>query len=316
MPSPLLIPGIQAGTELIGQGINAVSQSSMNRKMRAHAWKMYDRQRRDALADWIMQNEYNSPTAQMQRLREAGLNPALVYKNGADNTAGVVRSSDAPAWNPKPPQFDLGGAFSSGLGAYYDTQIKQAQADNLKAQNTVLVQDALLRAAQVLNTTATTEKTKVDTATGQFDLSLKSDLREISMDAARQSVEKMKADTKYTLDENERKAAMQAPNLQKAVEEILMLRAQRVNTVMEREAIEERIHNLRKDEELKHLDIELRKLGIGPNDKLWERVLGRIVNASGVSINMEEIKKDVMSFLIDWGILPGTRSPLQRKFGR
>lgn len=41
------------------------------------------------------QNEYNSPTAQMQRLQEAGLNPNLVY--GSSAPAGVSGNAAAPA---------------------------------------------------------------------------------------------------------------------------------------------------------------------------------------------------------------------------
>ena len=54
---------------------------------------MYDRQRADALADWNMQNQYNSPAEQMKRYKEAGLSPHLIY--GQTHTASPVRSTDA-----------------------------------------------------------------------------------------------------------------------------------------------------------------------------------------------------------------------------
>ena len=45
---------------------------------------------------WNMQNQYNSPTAQMSRLRQAGLNPNLVYGSGVTgNSAG-----SAPQYQP------------------------------------------------------------------------------------------------------------------------------------------------------------------------------------------------------------------------
>lgn len=43
---------------------------------------------------WNLQNEYNSPSAQMERLRAAGLNPALVYGNGSALTP--ASSMNAP----------------------------------------------------------------------------------------------------------------------------------------------------------------------------------------------------------------------------
>lgn len=48
-----------------------------------------------ALKDWQMQNAYNSPIQQMQRYKEAGLNPNLIYKQ--TNEAGAVRTTDAIA---------------------------------------------------------------------------------------------------------------------------------------------------------------------------------------------------------------------------
>lgn len=43
-----------------------------------------------------MQNAYNDPSAQMERLKNAGLNPNLVYGNGADAQAGPIATHSAP----------------------------------------------------------------------------------------------------------------------------------------------------------------------------------------------------------------------------
>ncbi|UPW40790.1 DNA pilot protein [Sigmofec virus UA08Rod_6926] len=47
---------------------------------------------------WRMNNEYNTPSAQMARLRAAGLNPNLVYGNGSvvGNTSGSAPEFKAP----------------------------------------------------------------------------------------------------------------------------------------------------------------------------------------------------------------------------
>ena len=39
---------------------------------------------------WNMQNAYNTPKAQMQRLKDAGLNPALMYGQGNVGNAGQL----------------------------------------------------------------------------------------------------------------------------------------------------------------------------------------------------------------------------------
>lgn len=54
---------------------------------------------------WEMQNKYNTPKQQMQRLKDAGLNPALIYGSGQTNTgvAGSVAPSKPAPYNVKDP---------------------------------------------------------------------------------------------------------------------------------------------------------------------------------------------------------------------
>ena len=73
MPLPAIVTAgiISAGTQLAAQGGNAIAQGAANRKSRKFTREMYDRQRSDALSDWAMMNDYNHPSAQMARLRQA-----------------------------------------------------------------------------------------------------------------------------------------------------------------------------------------------------------------------------------------------------
>ena len=53
-----------------------------------------------SLKMWNLQNEYNSPTQQMARIRAAGLNPNLVYGNGvAGNSAGSTPQYEPAKFN-------------------------------------------------------------------------------------------------------------------------------------------------------------------------------------------------------------------------
>ena len=81
---------------IIGGGstlVNAASSLFTNSANKKNALEFYNRQRTDALADWNMQNQYNSPKSQMARYKEAGLSPHLIY--GQQTTAPSVRSSSA-----------------------------------------------------------------------------------------------------------------------------------------------------------------------------------------------------------------------------
>lgn len=62
------------------------------------------------LEAWNMENEYNSPSAQMQRYQDAGLNPNLIY--GQSNTAGSIGNYQLDT--PDAPYADPDGAYSTG----------------------------------------------------------------------------------------------------------------------------------------------------------------------------------------------------------
>lgn len=262
IPAAVLIP---AAADVLSQGLNAFSQGKMNRKTRRWNEKMYAKQRADALADFYMQNEYNSPTSQMARLREAGLNPNLVYGDGnAIVNSANVRSSDTGQWNPRPPQFDLGRAGSMGLASYYDTQIKQATLDNLKEQNTVIKQEGFLKAAETANLGQ-------QTATGAYNLEFEQSLRDINAQARKLALDKTTVEMDVLLDRNHREAAMQAVTIQQAVKNMLKVDADIAKTYAERKHILQQIENLQQDFRIKKLDEELSKAGISRSDPFWLR---------------------------------------------
>lgn len=109
---------------VLGNIFNASSQNKQNQASQAFSREMYGKQRADALSDWNMQNAYNDPSAQMQRLSSAGLNPNLVYGNGADaQSSSSVRSSNVESPTFKAPQVDVGGVVQSAM------MTKQLQAN-------------------------------------------------------------------------------------------------------------------------------------------------------------------------------------------
>lgn len=96
--------------------------------------------RKNALADWNRQNAYNNPKQQMQRYKEAGLNPNLIYTQ--QNNAQPVRSTDYVA--PQAPDFQ-GVLAKSNQIKLQDQQLKNLalQNDAIKAQINKTNADAL-----------------------------------------------------------------------------------------------------------------------------------------------------------------------------
>lgn len=103
---------------------NITSSFINNAINRSENKKAYERN----LAMWNMENEYNHPVQQMARLREAGLNPNLVYGSGATTLAASTKSAQ-PA-NVSFPQLDA----LQMMNAYQDLKQKDAMTENIKAQ--------------------------------------------------------------------------------------------------------------------------------------------------------------------------------------
>lgn len=294
---PFIPAAITAGSNIIGNLLGAGAQNKANRDQRNFTLQMYNQQRQDSLADWNRQNEYNSPTSQMARLRTAGLNENLVYGNGqAVQAAGPVRSSDSGSYRPEAFRPDF-SSIGPGFSSVYDLQLKEAQTDNLKAQNTVLLNDAILKAAQIAETNARTAKTTVDTQTGSFSLGQSQRLADISADAAAANLRKLQVDTGIALDTNERQKALTSSTLAQAAESILKSRSDRATSIHQRNLIDAQIQSVLRDPNLKDLDIDLKKLGISPNDPVVLRVLGRVLSNPNVQKTAKSLYENLRVYL-------------------
>jgi hypothetical protein len=129
MPTPFA-----AFLPLIAQGVSSAAQIFTNQQNKKTALQMYDMQRTDALADWNRQNQYNSPAAQMQRFKDAGLSPHLIY--GQTNTAPPVRSSSVDTPKAQAPQIDPNAANVPFLAL--QLQAQEQNIKNMQAQEKLI----------------------------------------------------------------------------------------------------------------------------------------------------------------------------------
>lgn len=258
---------------IIGNVVDSAMQAGQNRKNRAFAEHMHNTQRQEALADWNMQNQYNHPSSQMTRLREAGLNPNLVYGNGAVTPSAQMKSSEYSQPQQLAPKIDIGGALTTGLLASQDLKMKQAQVDNLRTQNTVLVQEALLKAAQIGQTDASTKKIDQETHRGQFDLEYLAGIKEMSIDALATHIGKMKIESAATAHEDARKTDMQSFTIDKILQDIASSKIANARTQAERQKILQEIQNLKQENRLKQFDEEMQKNNIPRNSPAWWKAL-------------------------------------------
>ena len=86
------------------------------------------RQRAWNEAMWNKQNQYNLPANQMQRYRDAGLNPNLIYGQGTPGNAEKVQPYTRPTGKAS---FSLNPL--NELAQYADIKVKTATAKNIDA---------------------------------------------------------------------------------------------------------------------------------------------------------------------------------------
>ena len=168
-----IIEGAAAGTSLanaiIGAGATvaagtagAISAGKANRrgiraakelqeKQIAYQKEVNDLNYQRAIEAWNMENEYNSPAAQMQRYQEAGLNPNLIY--GQSNESGNVNTPAAQAAQLSDTESQLAAhsnistayladAVNNGINQYQMTQEQLARVEGLNAQTTLTKAEA------------------------------------------------------------------------------------------------------------------------------------------------------------------------------
>jgi hypothetical protein len=142
MPIPLAL-AIPAGVALASKGIEALQTRSLNKKNREFAVQQADKARAQALDDFNATNAFNAPSAQKQRLINAGLNPAMMYGGGPAQTPSTVVRGTAPAQNTQ-TAMDMG--LSNILPMLSQIKLIQAQAEGVQLDNAAKARDLANRA--------------------------------------------------------------------------------------------------------------------------------------------------------------------------
>ncbi|WNK13131.1 MAG: DNA pilot protein [Microvirus sp.] len=285
MPFPL-----GAALNLGGDLVNGIAGIFTNKANKKYATQMYDRQRSDSLADWNMQNQYNSPAEQMSRFKEAGLNPNLIY--GQMSNSPTVRSSSVPSYEGKVPQIS---PLSNTLMQSYDMKLKDAQVNLIKAQTDVAEQ-------QKYNVAADTSLKGSNTDMVNFNLGKANSLLGYDLQGAglknqltAAEITKKQADTQFTLDENMRQALTNSQNLEMGVQKIANMKLEGTQTSWQTKEIILRANNLIKTGQMQDFEIQLNKKGITRNDPVYYRAAIRLLQGETVDSIINTISGDSTS---------------------
>lgn len=158
-----------------------------------NAWDLVENQQNFQTDMWNKSNEYNSASAQRERLEAAGLNPYLMMNGGSAGTAqtmsgsaGAAPSGGAPSGQGVTPptatpySADYSG-ITAGLGRAIDVlssmpdrKVKEAQADNLRIEGKYIAGKAMAQILQMKTEAKTKEAhLALDKLIADFDNNLK-----------------------------------------------------------------------------------------------------------------------------------------------
>lgn len=173
--SGLLAAGISAAGGLLGGLFGSFSQSKSNatnlqiaretnqanRELAQYNWEQQ-------VDMWNKQNAYNAPSAQMSRLRDAGLNPHLVYGNGVTgNNAGQTPTpqlAHMEAARVEPVNYGQGvsAGIEQGLAAYLNANRLKNETELAQSQVTAQSVENRLKLAQMMLEFSKTRGLEID----------------------------------------------------------------------------------------------------------------------------------------------------------
>lgn len=254
----------------IGQAvINPVVQHFQNVKNRQFAREQYQTQRQDALSDWQMQNAYNSPAAQMQRFKDAGLNPHLIYGQG--NVAQPMRSSS--------PQSSQGAAPRLEMRSMYQFPLMNLQKE--------------LSETQISQMNATIARQRVETikAMSQIDLNrvglkraniaawVDEQLKDTRVQSEMMDLGSKQIRNEYNQRQLDWQAQLASQGLNPLLQQILQSKAVTDLTGSRKMEVEARIKSIDQDTAIKEEEKRLRQAGASFKDPAWQRLLLKIVHS-------------------------------------
>ncbi|HRC03240.1 MAG TPA: hypothetical protein PLJ18_12355 [Niabella sp.] len=228
--------GLLSAIPIVGQFIDAAIGAYSNNQQNKANQKMVDRQ-----------NEYNSPVNQVARLRQAGLNPAMMYGSGSvANT-----QSQAPQVNKPAPT-----NFGSAMASYFDAKLKDVQADNAETQ-------ARLMQTQIDKLKQDILRNKVGTESDQFDLDNKKLMQPYQLDASN-----LRNANSY---QNLVKQTIQNSFLKDKEKLILQDLTSRIANAVQTKNLS------MVEEELKRLEIQMRQKGTSFSDPIMQRTTAKLL---------------------------------------
>lgn len=255
-----------------------------NQQNKAAAELAFLREKQLNQQNWEQENAYNHPVQQMERLRQAGLNPNLVYGKGADNTASSINSTTmnqptqlAPNRQALEKTLAVANAAGDSISKYYEISNVQAQTDNLYAQKALYEKESILKDATTAQTVQSTAKTKQEVEQGaklMDNVVKQSELNNVKTQA---EIGKLGVDTKFTEHQDTRAGQMNTAQISKMLTEQANLRANTANTKQQTENAKQLLEIAKDEGKIKAAEARLAEMNINKTDPWYLRALMKVL---------------------------------------
>lgn len=258
MEEALILGGIGLLGNMFGQQSSYEKNMEMQKDQQRFNRDMAEWQNQVNVANWQMMNAYNTPAAQMERLLDAGLNPNLLYGNGATATGNATAPQGASHVDSVPYTPVNYGDFgtSDAVRAYNQVRQVSAQVDNMESQADYNRANTRLSDAKAITEAFSAIGHMLDNEKSTMDLETYRAFKETNLMSAIASLGNIMANTENT----EADTGLKKANTAVAYENIALIQARTgltsAQTLSVYQGIKEsaaRIANLNADTENKQL---------------------------------------------------------------
>jgi len=285
-----IIGGVASGAGLtsgiIGSRKNRQAVKQINRDNKNTAWEMHNAARAEAVSDM----HYNDPKQQMQRLKEAGLNPRMIYGSGGNVASAPTRSSPTDAPKADAPQIDI-NAIQNGLsdlggvmGNYVKLTQTNAQTDNLRAYRELLETENMVKTAGI---DYTREKTKTE----RYQRNYLEKTENVRIDNLKANTDQILNSIEMSISKNDREKIANSANVAATMQSVLesqkritQMSVQNSKTQIEKKKLEaeisqidQMIRNLQQEESRKRIDNKIAEIDLNTQDSLMGKTSNEYV---------------------------------------
>ena len=250
----------------IASGVGSIFSGFDNNQNRKEISRQNELDRQFQLDMWNRTNDYNSPIKQMERLKAGGLNPNLVYGNGATTTANNI----TPIASKPLPAPNTGQVLQSGIMQIADLEQKRMQNDLVASQifNNGLMSEKITQDTNktVANTNESLFKARnleLDNQMNQFEFGKQKELRQVSIDGQIQLAKKTMLQNK--------EAEIKMLTLDKRNQQMLLESYSRVKLM------ESQLNNQQLDNAIKEEIKNLRQKGLNESDSVLLRLFSDLL---------------------------------------